>query len=98
MENTRIEKREFDYELIADEGYVITNFKDGDEGITYFKKLRFKEEDGIPEGFYTMHQDDAMVIARAFAVAQEDEELEMLDLDDFNESGETLDNTDYCLN
>lgn len=65
MENIKInDKGEF-VELVADEGFVITSYKEGDEKIAYGKKIAVPTKDDAKE-YHTMPEAEAENLAKEF--------------------------------
>lgn len=91
MKNTITIQREEDFVIQATEGYVITNYQDGDERYYYSKELIYK--DILPDGFYTVEEAKAIKMSNEIN-PQEDYSLITYEL---SEDDENILDEDYEL-
>lgn len=65
MENITINNKGEFVELVASEGFVITTYKEGDDKITYGKKIAVPTEDDAKE-YHAMPEAEAEKLAKEF--------------------------------
>lgn len=65
MENIAIYDNKDFVELVASEGYVITTYKEGDDKITYGKKIAVPTKDDVKE-YHAMPEAEAEKLAKEF--------------------------------
>lgn len=79
MNRATLIEEEFNNKYIADEGYVITNYKEGDSQIVYSKGLIFNPGSTL-SGFYTMLESEAKTIKASLDTQiEEDSDYEIIE-------------------